>query len=106
MSGCDRMTTPLGTRTKLCFFCLFIAKNVLRCFCCCVVCIYQVLLFIYYLLFIIYYFTILACTIIHVYHAYILDTKMRHSHITQAHFVFMCGINFKISGGVTAPQWF
>jgi hypothetical protein len=63
------------------------------------------LFIIYYLLFIIYYFTILACTIIHVYHAYILDTKMRHSHITQAHFVFMCGINFKISGGVTAPQW-
>ena len=61
----------------------------------CVVYVYQVLFFTL--------FTILACIAIHVYHAYILDMDLRPLHIT--HLIFNTrGINFKISGGVTAPQ--
>jgi len=65
---------------------------VVLCFCCCVVCIYQVLFFAL--------FIVLACISIHVYHAYILDMDLRPSHIIHLIFKNTCGINFKISGGV------
>jgi len=49
-------------------------------------------------------FTVLACVVFHVYHAYILDMNLRSSRITYLIFKNTCGIKFKISGGVTTPQ--
>jgi hypothetical protein len=49
-------------------------------------------------------FTVLACIVFHVHHAYILDMNLRASRITYLIFKNMCGINFKISGEVTTPQ--
>jgi hypothetical protein len=72
-----------------------------------VVGVYQVfVLFIYLLFIIIYYaffflFTALACIIIHIYHAYMLN----RTSLKRVFYIYTCGINFKISGGVTAPQW-
>jgi hypothetical protein len=96
------MTTPLGTLGLSFAIFLFIVKQYLAyCFfsfspCC------------GYVVFIKFYFftlfTVLACIVIHFYHGYLLDMDRRLSHIT--HLIFnTCGINFKISGGVTAPQW-
>ena len=59
-------------------------------------------MFIKFYLFIFALFIVLACIVIHVYHAYILDMDLRPSPIT--HLIFnTCGIKFKISGGVTTP---
>jgi len=108
MSGCDRMATPLGTLRLSFAICLFfVAKLYLsHCFlspCCGYVEFIKFYLFIY--LFIFALFTVLACIVFHVYHAYILDMNLWSSCITYLIFKNPCGINFKISGGVTTPQW-
>jgi hypothetical protein len=82
-------------------FFLFIAKLYLSyCFFLLVVAMLSLSSFIY--LFIFTLFTVLACIVFRVYHA--LDMDLRFSPITYLIFN-TCGINFKISGGVTATQW-
>ena len=79
MSGCDRMETPLGILGLSFAMCLFIAKQYLSyCFLfLLVVAMLSLSSFIYFAL-----FTILACIVFHVYHAYILDMDLRFSRIT------------------------
>ena len=89
MSGCDRMTTPLGIlglSFAICFF--FIAKLYLSyCFLfLLVVAMLSLSSFIYFAL-----FTILACIVFRVYHAYILDMDLRFSRIT--YLILICVIS-------------
>jgi hypothetical protein len=102
MSTWDGMTTPLGTIGLSFVICLFIAKQYFSyCF---LYCHYVVFIKFYFYFFIFFaLFNVLACIVIHVYLAYILDLDLG-LHASLISFLNYMGINFKISGGVTAPQ--
>jgi hypothetical protein len=100
MSAWDRMTTPLGTMGLSFVICLFIAKQYFSyCFLYCHYVVFIKVFFIFFAL-----FNVLACIVIHVYFAYILDLDLG-LHASLISFLNYMGINFKISAGVTAPQW-
>ena len=104
------------SRTKLCFLCFLIAKYVFFvllvfikffCFFCFffVFFYYSLCILVYFILFYyFYYFCSFYCFSMHNY-SYLSRIYVNMNIIQVRFFIYTCGTNFKISGGVTAPQW-
>jgi len=103
MSGCDRMTTLLGIlglSFAICFF--FIAKLYLSYYFLFLLVVAMLRLSSFIYLFCSFYYFSMHCLscLSCIYIGYGFKVFTHH----LSHFN-MCDINFKISGGVTAPQW-